>query len=525
MDNTLTRDTNYSSALGRAAAFDVAQNPSHSETRATNDNSNLDIQIDLRDAHGIREEINKINDVNSRQPIVSHIGLDLAFARIGSLMMMLKGILSFFISDEIANDPTKMNFSKALDDAFLKIRQLCQYSIHAQPGLSLRKPDDIASDMVHNMQAASLGKNVYVYNAFVAPWLAVFKMFFPYNENPIFGLLPRMVDFADNTVMKLTNIFWNFRRISKSIIPYDGGISSQSLSEKQSAVKELMSYYWKQLIVRPYNSLLKFFFKNNSKDFELLTLTNSSFDTQKILQIQKEALRDYWNNIKALVSKNYQCVHEEIPKPVGSEEPENARWYVRSRMFSQIFGLWAGSIGGIFNTLGIGINFLGSLFNIHPLRKLSDQLTEQANALMSVVYLTGEVPANINEYLKKKKLGEQHGGWNLVVAGIGALGTLNRIKANPLLGSLLNLVKVKPFLDKWDRLLKNCFLLFFSANRWAMHNDERNSALKNSSRHDIEIARKHETFWKHFTLPFRVLIKDPDVSYTGGEILTSKSNS
>jgi hypothetical protein len=476
------------------------------------------IDFDIEAAHNNTEQ--ETTDNAKARPIVSLISLDLAFARIGSLMMGLKGLLSFFISDEVANDPTKVTLAKALDDIFLKVRQQCQYSIHAQPGLSLRKPDDIASDTVHNMQAATLGKNVYTYNAFVAPWLAIAKIIFPYHKAPFFGVMQRMIDFTDNTIMKLTNIFWNVRRISKSLIPYDGGISSQALSEKQSQVRDLMGYYWKHLIVSPYNSLLKFIFKGETKGWGIQNNLSSTYDGHRIGQIGQQSIRDYLNNFKALFSRSYKCVHEGgLPKEIGSEEPDNLRWYVRSRMFSQLFGLWAGLFGGIFNSASIGFNFVGSLFNISPLRKVSDQLTEQANALMSIVYLTGEVPANINEYFRKKKYGNNNGVWNLVVAGIGTLGTLNRIKVNPLFGMAFNAIKIKPLLDKWDRLLRNCFLLFFSANRWVMHNDERNVALKNSSRQDIETAFKHANFWKHFTLPFRVLIRDTDVTYSNKEIL------
>ena len=164
------------------------------------------------------------------------------------------------------------------------------------------------------------------------------------------------------------------------------------------------------------------------------------------------------------------------------------------------------------------------MINSQPIRNFSDGLTNQANALMSLVYLTGEVPANINEFFKKSKAGVSNRHYNLLVAGIGTLGMLNRIKVNPIFSSILNGIKLKPFLDKWDTLFKNFFLLFFSANRWVLHYDEKVSAEITSSYQDVEISKKHDKLSKHLSLPFRVLIGDSDVVYTKDEIL-QKANS
>jgi len=469
-------------------------------------------------------DLAKSNSTKAQVPLISKVGLDLAFAKVGSWMMILKSVLSFFISDEDAANFKKVTFLKSIDDLAFKVRQQCQYSIHAQPGLDLRKPDDIAGDIVHNMQSARLGSAVYNYNAFVAPWLGVLKIFFPYSNNLVFGFIPRMIDFADSSITKLTNIFWNLRRITKSLVPYDGGISSESLLGKQSEVKQLMSFYWRSLIVNPYNAVLKFFLKDKAKDFQISSNSNDFFDRYQIREIQSKTLDDYLSNFKALFSKKYFSIHEGKTINIGDEEPENSKLYVRSKILSQVLGFWAGSIGAVLNTASIGTGFVANLINSQPIRNFSEGLTNQANALMSLVYLTGEVPANINEYFKKRKFDVPNKNYNLVVAGLGALGMLNRIKLNPLFGYILQAIKIKPFLDRWDRLFKNFFLLFFSANRWVLHYDEKASAERTSSYQDVEISKKHDKLSKHLSLPFRVLIGDPDVVYSKEEIL-QKANS
>jgi hypothetical protein len=486
----------------------------------------------IEDDFSFLEKLNNhsqtINQFNTRSdkvvPLVSKIGLDLAFSKIGSVMMILKSVLSFLISDEDASNNKKTTFLKVIDDLAFKVRQQCQYSIHAQPGMDIRKPDDIASDMVHNMQAAKLGTFVYHYNAFVAPWLGLLKVFFPYSDNPLFGLVPRMIDFADTSIVKLTNLFWNLRRITKSLVPYDGGIRSESLFNKQSEVRKLMGFYWKNFFINPYNAIVKYFLKDKSTSFEIPQSQIDFYDRYEIREIQAKTIDDYLKNWRALFSSRYFSVHEGKNIKIGDEEPENSNIYVRSKILSQVLGIWAGGFGAVLNSASIATGFISNFFNLAGMRKISEGLTNQANALMSLVYLTGEVPANINEYFKKKKLGIANANYNLLVAGIGALGMLNRIKLNPICRIFLNAIKLKPFLDKWDRLFKNFFLLFFSANRWILHYDEKLVAIKNSSNYDNEYSKKHDNLWKHLTLPFRVLIKDSDVVYTEDEILNKKSN-
>ncbi len=470
-------------------------------------NQNINIHKGLRN-------VMKIED----QPIIKLINLDLSFARIGTISQILRFFLSAFTGSSNTNDPhtTKTRHLDVLDDFLHKLRQQSQYSIHAQPGLSLRDPDDITSDTVENMVAAKLGGTVYNFHAFIAPWIGIFKMFFPYSENPLMGLLPRLVDSADNAMGKLTNIFWNMRRIGKAFVAYDGGIKSAALTTKQNEVRDVINFYWNQYVKKYLSLLYRSVFKPN----DLSPITNLNYiltdeAEQRIKRVKSEMWNNFKNNCKSIIAETYSCAHEGgLSKKVGEEEPQNQKWYVRMKIISKCLGLPAGSLGAVFNGLGIGLNLIGSVFNVKRLRAFSDKCTDWANALMSLVYLTGEVPANLNEYIRKKKYEGIIDKRNLAVFATGVLGMLNRIKILPILSNLLNITGIKPLLDRFDKPLRHCFLLFFSYNRLVLHSSEKEREKEKASHQELNESRRHDNLWSHITLPIRVLMADEQVSYS-----------
>ena len=132
---------------------------------------------------------------------------------------------------------------------------------------------------------------------------------------------------------------------------------------------------------------------------------------------------------------------------------------------------------------------------------------------MAMVYLTGEIPANINNYIKRKKLEGVTDPRQLFVAGVGALGMLNRIKFAPVVGSLMQKLGLKQLLDLGHNQFEKMFLGYFSLNRWLLHDVEREEAEEVASAHDLTLASKHENLYKKFTLPLRVILGDDEVSY------------
>lgn len=449
--------------------------------------------------------------------MVQLVNLDLNFAKIGTTMMFLRMFLGHFMpnNEKTPGDQPKNSIS-FIDDMMLKVRQLCQYSIHARPNHIARNPDDIGSDTVHNLEANALGKKVYNYNAFLAPWLGVLKLFFPHSDDKIIGIPSRMLHSLDQVMGKVTNIFWNVRRVSMGLIPYDGGLKTKALTEKQNAIRDLVSYVTNTVFIKPYKALESTFTKNKNDSFENQPSWQEQVDKKQLFGIFSQAANNWFGNVKALFNQNYKSPHElekDVFKPVGSEEPENNKFYVRSKILSQVLGLPAGLIGASSNIVSIGLNVLGNLIDNKAIIKSSDYLTNLGNSLMAMVYMTGEVPANVNEYFKRKKLHGVGDKRHLLVAGIGALGMLNRIKYAPIAGSVLKAFGIKGILDKWHNQFEKMFLGFFSANRWLLHDYERAQAEEVASAEDLNKARKHENLYKLATLPLRVVLGDPEVTY------------
>ncbi len=451
---------------------------------------------------------------------IKAINLDLSLARIATVSQALRVVFSTLTGGFYLHDPsnTKTRFWDVIDDVLQKFRQVAQWSIHAQPGYGLRKPDDISTDYVENMVTHSIGQRAYQYNAFLAPWLGVLKIFFPYGNSPIMGLPGRIVDWLDNSINKVSNIFWNLRRLGKAFVPYDGGITSKDYSEKQNQVREVWNYYWTEYILKGLG-YLPFFekFRNILPEHDPLYASNFKFgniNKERINNIAADMRKTFVNNFKAMISSTYTSPHNSMEKALGSEEPENELWYVRSKIFSKSIGLFSGAIGAVLNSAAIAINAVGSFFNIKELRETSFNLMDRANGLMSLVYITGEVPANLNQYFKESKFKKQ-GDWkNLLVFGIGLGAMLDRLKLVPGISHLMSLVGIKKVLDKFDKPLSHLFFLFFSANRWLLHHTEKEEALAKASSQEIFEATKHDDIKSQLLLIPRIIMGDPDVTYS-----------
>ncbi len=466
-----------------------------------------------------RSEVTEYFKQNINRPMIQLVNLDLNFAKIGTFMSLGRILISPFMPEANAHggDFLKTAWS-FVDDMMLKIRQVCQYSIHARPTHLSRPPDDISSDSVHNFEAVALGRRVYNLNAFIAPWLAPLKMFFPHSDHSIVGIPSRMMHSLDQVIGKITNLFWNVRRVSKALVPYDGGITTEALVEKQNAVRDLVSYVSNSLFIKPYKTILNLIRPDSNTAFDNQLEWHEKFDKNKIKEIFAEAISNWLGNIRTLFHRDYKSPHQtnkEVYKKVGSEEPENHPLYVRSKILSQVLGLPAGLVGGVSNTLSIGLNVVGNFFNNIPLLKASESLTNLANSLMAMVYFTGEVPANLNQYLKIKNKTGVGDNRHLLVAGVGALGMLNRIKHAPIIGSIMKNSGLNSLLllDRFNNQFEKLFLGFFSANRWLLHDHERIQAQEVSSAEDLELFNKHNTLHKRLTLPLRVILGDDEVSY------------
>ena len=495
----------------------------------TNEPSPENPGLDLGAIHEAQEIDAENKPVSSKQyseyyqqhydkPLVKLINLDLSYARVGVVMMFGRLLMSMLPNSFRKKQSTEdyKEYKEPFNcfyDLLLKLRQVCQYSIHARPSHIARNPDDISADAVHNLEAVALGRRVYRFNAFIAPWLAPLKLFFPDSDNSIIGAPSRLLHCLDQVIGKVTNLFWNIRRISMALLPYSGGVTSDALAEEQNEVKEIVGYFTNTTIIRPIKALINSLFDKDSQVFDNQIDFYKGKPKAEVWSLISGAAENYLHNFKALFSATYKPVGSNVPVEVGSEEPHNNKLYVRSKLLSQVIGLPAGVAGAVLNSLSIGLNVFGHAFKTRKIVDTSDHLNNLANSLMAMVYLTGEVPANINEFMKRRKIdGETHYG-HLGVAGIGVLGMLNRIKYAPFFGSVLDKIGVKSFLDKFHNQFEQLFFGFFSANRWMLHGHEKELASKVAPAKDLEDAKKHDNFYKHFTLPFRTILGDPDVTY------------
>lgn len=485
------------------------------ETAAQNQHTNEeDIEDKTQDSRSSLK-LSHYFEQNASRPLVQIVNLDYNFAKFGTMMMIGRFLLSPFLPDNktYQGDQPK-NLLSFLDDSMLKLRQVCQYSIHARPSHISRPPDDIGADTIHNLEAAALGRRVYNLNAFLAPWLAPLKLFFPHSENAVIGIPGRLLHSFDEIIGKTTNLFWNIRRISKGLVPYDGGMSTEALSDKQKDIRKLISYYSNKWFIRPYKRLLEMITKKETDSFNKQLEWQEHLDKEDISRIISDAYNSLKGNIFALFSKEYKSPnnHNKYTE-VGSEEPQNHKLYVRSKILSQILSLPAGLIGGASNSVSIVLNFIGNFFDHKGLLKTSNSLTHLANSLMAMVYLTGEIPANINEYFKRRNQTGEKDKRHLLLAGVGALGMLNRIKYAPAIGSLMNAFGIKGILDRFHNQFEKMFLGFFSANRLLLHEKEKKEATEVATASELDIANKHENPYKLLSLPFKVILGDKDVSY------------
>ena len=113
-------------------------------------------QQDLSSDFRPRSEVTEYFKQNINRPMIQLVNLDLNFAKIGTFMSLARILISPFMPTANAHggDFLKTAWS-FVDDMMLKIRQVCQYSIHARPTHLSRPPDDISSDSVHNFEAVA----------------------------------------------------------------------------------------------------------------------------------------------------------------------------------------------------------------------------------------------------------------------------------------------------------------------------------------------------------------------------------
>lgn len=502
------------------------------------------------------------NETEHKVPKISRKYLDVSFARLASSSVLLHTVLNGVNEYIQKNDDGSFgnHFLKrvvrTLSDLSLRARHMAQYSLHARPNQESEgiEADDIYGDKTHNLHSMLLGNFVHQLNAFVSPYIGIARAFLsPEEELRGFSKLiqtpvKRILNAFDTTSQRLSSLFWNIRRITMALVPYNGGIRTDVLERRSNNIRDIWELAISNVFLRIHefakNNLGKKthrFLDGHLRKFHLdyeqakrnqLQASHRIGSSKEANELFQEAVDNISNKFAAIKTGHYRDP-EGNPKSIGEAEPEHAKWYIKSKMLSQILGLPVGISSAAINTVSLVAGILGDLLGIDAIRHFSQNLTDKATGLQSLLYISSEVPANLDkaimsidpkhkqEFMELSPLekitkspqfivnilkDKNFKASNLKVFIIGALAMASRISY-----LMPRFIREKLWLD--NPLLKPLFFWFFSENRRILHTDEFENMKKDSSISEIKEAEKHK-HWIHIArLIPRVLSKDKDVYY------------
>ena len=518
----------------------------------------------------------KINVQAKSIPLLSSLQFDKALAWLGTNSLyfniatkILKRVRYGSEADKSAPE-AKSSGQKILDvaeDATLKARHLAQYTLHARPPEEDNdRMDDIFGDLAHDTTSFGLGRWSYYFNAFVQPHLLWIRAFFPKSSNPIIDLPNRVFKAFDVISSRLTSSFWNLRRFGLALVPHGNKEASSRNEEENTNVRHFLTLVEAVVPHIMWDGLAGIPFGKSLPQGRLRTMLHKNYiDSKEKLQNAigsgedkvHKLLNSVWANFKAngksILTGTYKDPTDPYSPEINLEDyetQEHSKIFLRSKAFSKFIGFFVGPTTFALNTLSSVTGVTGELLNSSTLKQNSQRLTDVATAMMSMIYTSSEVAANIDKFYVSTK--QEHRkpdeGWrwrNLRVGTYGVLGMAHRFSKifqsvprtnteglHSVLAAPFRLIgKVFHKLRLDDPLLEPLFMLFFSDNRLVAHTDEYNNEFENASAHDKRHAAKHEaivavdasksekfmtglknTAMKLSIIP-RVLTFDPDVQH------------
>lgn len=480
-------------------------------------------KIDEIDTAAIKKELanpklmDLINDslhnsdlnVNKAQPKTKQIMLDYCFAKISSTAMTVNGILNTLDASlekkGIDEDNGLRKITKIGADFSKRIRMLAQYVIHGNPGIPGVRQDDMYQDIFRDSNATKLGFMAYKYHAFKSIWVWAAKTFLFTGKSFFSKMAKNTLNAFDMTMMRLTSGFWNWRRLSRAMIPYfEGSLDNEKLTEQYTKVRNAIS---KTLIAFAHSTanllhipdgLLKLvgFDRASLKEGYQKLKYETPEDPVELVAQTIDNLKD---NCRTLITGKYKSPISDTEKVLGEDEPKTQSWYVRSKLLSQILGAPIGLAGSILNIASTAVGIPAEIVNSKLLKNISQKLTDTATAMQSLLYLTSEVPGHLEKVHSGIKLNGKIRWANLGIFLMGALG--------------LTATFVKPFTSKFSKYLDHFFLMFFSFNRLYLHNNEFKNESRSAMQRDVNRANKYNNWFSHLKLIVRVLMRDPKVSH------------
>lgn len=426
------------------------------------------------------------------------VKLDKDLATIGTV----SGVVSLATSIwEAFQGEAWRDFRHPISDFFMKIRQICQYSIHAKPSTNTQQRDDVWSDYADNKTSTELGILAYAINTFVEPWVFLVTNTLSLSKGAFSQFAKRSFESIDLVFGRLTSLYWNWRRVSKAFIPHsEGGLSSKQVTSAHKIIK---------------NGFAQFSYRTLSKIAAATGLTSVAEKYEnKLKNLEGDpikqtlfALKSYQNNIKTLFTGDYTDPDTGEIKSLR-EEPDQHIVYTRAKLVSQILGLPVGLIGGGLNILSGMIAPVAHMFNFKKAFDFSTKLGDLANAVQNTLYLTNEVQAHANIMWRDitRNQTNKYTWWS---AGIYSIGVVSNF-----------LQMIRPFTNNLvvRKLAAPLMRLFFTGNRLRLHSIEWDEAKKTGMQSDIKKA-EGKSIW---TLIPRILMFDPKVTHTLSTAESSK---
>lgn len=426
--------------------------------------------------------------------------LEYDFSLLSTLSIAAKILFTSFAGkrENDTNEQHEFNIASFVADLLKDTRQICQYSLYIRKNLETRNKD-FASDIETRIGKFAFGRTIYRLNVLLAPWLTLIRPLLHPSRSLIWGAPLRFLDFVDNSITRITNMFWQRRRILFGILPYRGFTSESELRSKQL---ELGAFMKSILDLLPFKTPRQLYHKIfwGHENFLDHNIPNTSLRDPAMLG--QQFLRDNFENIRKIFQKN-------LSPELKVESQDDHHLYTRFKYLSRFIGLWTGIGGFALNAGSIVIDFFAKLFNSTNFAYKGLVWNRFANALIALPYLLGEVPTLFHQVYKKFKATQTLDREGLFIAGTGVLAMLHKMRVLPVVSHVLRFFGIHSFMERWSEQLEDLILLFFSHARLRINREELGVAHEAASGLEQRLQQQSMSPARFFTLPIRAFFRDP----------------
>lgn len=469
----------------------------------------------------------------------------------GSVANWLCAIANPVIQNQAYKNPShEKNWIGVFQDLFLRLRLMAQYTLHAQPGTENRPPDDIQSANVHNLTAQRIGQAVFKYHAFwsIPSWFM--QNFVTTGKHAASRIINYPLKALDRGMSRITNMFWNLRRVTMALMPYfnknlektaspeDRQIMQAKIKERCEPVRDFMSLATNYTLIKITKGIKKIFpeaisekicarfrldeNKLSRKQREISAKANVEYNdeidsyTDYCINGIKE---NFLGNLKAINSHQHKSIFTDEMQHLNQEEPNTPIGEITTKLVTQVLGLPAGGIGFVLNTASTVLGGVGELLRIKPLIGISQNCSDIAMGLMSIVYGLGEVGTHFSKMKQQLSTNKKVKAANVMQAALGTTamgwkftkGLAAAAKIPGLLIRPLSRFGDKILNSRLDNILDPLFLLFFSTDRVVNLAADRKSLHEHSaiSYQAEQEAKAMDNLPTLLSIPLQILMRNP----------------